>query len=339
MRVAGVWVGWGLGDNSTSDFTVRNAKAFMRKKFPSYAGHLADTNSFDKPMFDAVFEMQRRYHDAGRLHAPNGILDLDTQIVMGFKNPQPKVKPIIFTVEGHMSNPFAGPCAFTAQTLEGQGVCRWQPVGYDTTSLPFNNVSGINELVRLVRLTTLDNGVPFPAGTPWGLIDFSQGAIVGGEFRLKHLLPEGGVCHWRLKDLKRSLSFGNPYRGKDEIADWIPDPPNRGTQGISDVRLNAAHTAIAAIHREHSRHGDLYAENNDDESGRLESAVYKMIQNEWSGDAGIFNAIFRLFAQPNAELMPLITAVLDGGMFLFNMGPHGTYDLGPCIEWMRGVAA
>ena len=89
MRINGVWVGWGLGDNSTSDFTVRDAKAFMRHKFASYAGNLADTNLFDQNMYNAVFEMQRRYNAAGQLHAPTGILDLDTEYTMGFKSPPP----------------------------------------------------------------------------------------------------------------------------------------------------------------------------------------------------------------------------------------------------------
>ena len=88
MRINGVWVGWGLGDNSTGDFTVQRAKAFMRNKFGSYAGHLADTNLFDQQMFDAMVEMQNRYVASGQLAIGKfirGALDLETQYVMGFR--------------------------------------------------------------------------------------------------------------------------------------------------------------------------------------------------------------------------------------------------------------
>jgi hypothetical protein len=58
------------------------------------------------------------------------------------------VRPVIFTVEGHLSNMWAGPCASNASLLEQQGVCKWQPVNYDCAALPFNNASGVNELFR-----------------------------------------------------------------------------------------------------------------------------------------------------------------------------------------------
>lgn len=342
MRLAGVWVGWGLGDNSSRDFTVRKVKALMRKKFASYAGNLADTNLFDQQMFDAVWEMQRRYHEQGKLHEPNGILDLDTEIVMGYKQPAPEVLPIIFTVEGHLSSMFVGPCAFTAQVLEAQGVCHVKPIGYDNVALPFNNRSGIDELCHQLSLSAIEGPLdpagrpimwPFPSGTPWGLMSFSQGAIIGSEVLLDHLRPEGGSLHWRYKDLRRAIAFGNPYREKNVIAEWVPDPPAHDTQGISDVRIDNT----PAFWKEHSRHGDLYAENTDDESGRLETSVYKAVQAEWTGDGSLFAALFRIFTQPASEILPLVKALLDGGMFLLNMSPHGTYNLAPCVEWMRGV--
>lgn len=331
MRVGGVWVGWGLGDNSTGDFTVRNAKAFMRKKFPSYAGGLADTNAFDQQMLDAVWEMQRRYFESGRLHAPTGILDLDTQVVMGFKKAAPPVRPVLFTVEGHMSDMFQGPCAETARILESEGVCRWQPVGYNNTALPFDNASGQNELRRLLSDTVL-----LPPGTPWGMAIFSQGGIVGSKFFLEDVRPESGALHWRFKDFRGCLAHGNPYRENSVIADWVPDPPRPNTQGISDVRM----TNTPANWKEVARHGDLYAENTVDDAGEDKTAVYKIVQNQWwGGPDSIFMQVFEIVQRPAQEVIAMIQAITSGVMFLANMTPHGGYDLGPGIEFMRSRLA
>ena len=344
MRVNGIWQGWGLGDNSTSDFTVRRAKAFMRDKFRSYAGHLADTNLFDREMENAVIEMQGRYLSVGRLvpgeYLP-GVLDLKTQIVMGFRAAGPAVKPIIFTIEGHMSDMFRGPCAFTAQALEQQGVCHWQPVGYNSTKLPFDG-SGRTELKRLLSLKELPRpnapAIPFPAGTPWGLIIFSRGAIDGCETYQKDILPVSGSLHWRNNDLKRVLAFGNPCREQDVIAEWVTDPPHVGTQGISDVRMTKT---PLTIWREVARTGDLYSENTTDERGLNKESIYRIVaRNSWSGGpSGMLARVLDLFTNPFDGVIDIARSVIDGAMFVPNMGPHGMYDLGPCVAWMRGVGS
>lgn len=356
MRIIGVWVGWGLGDWSRKlvngewvdgDPTVRKAKKFMRDKFHKYAKHLADTNIFDEEMATAVFEMQRRYVEDGKLIEGQfhwGVLDLETQYVMGFKKRPAQPLPIIFTLEGHMSNPFVGPCAFIAQTLEAQGVCHWKPIGYNTRAMPFStneDVKFIHREVASDRIAgPLDaNGQtiwwPFPAGTPWGIIDFSRGSIVGREFVMRHILT--GDLAWREPDLKRSLSLGNPYRELDQIAPWVPDPPEPGTAGISDRRFNVAGTPFGAKHREHSRHGDIYAENEQNEAGEKKTAVYKAVQGKFTGKGSLLNEALEIFTQPMSQIFPVTQAIWSGGMFLFNMGPHGMYDLNPCVEWMRGV--
>lgn len=347
MRINGEWVGWGLGDNSLSDMTVRKAKAFMRVWYRSYAGNLADTNLFDQQMQDAVIEMQQRLVDSGRLHTGGflrGVLDLPTQVAMGFRAPPPAVKPIIFTVEGHLSDMMVGPAAFTAQALEAQGVCHWKPIGYNNGALPFDNKSGIDELCRQLSSTAIEGPPgpdgrpimwPFPAGTPFGMIIFSQGAIVGSEVFLKRLRPEGADLHWRYKDLRRAIAFGNPYRQNGLCAKWVPDPPRPNTQGISDVRM----TDTPAFWQEVARHGDLYAENEANDAGEMKTAIYKIVQNQWwGGSDSIFEQLMELFGlRFFQEAIAVFQAIVSGAMFLGNMGPHGMYDLGPCIEHMRGV--
>lgn len=338
MRVGGAYVGLGIGDSSEE---VRKIKAHMRRKF-SYAKDLVDTTLYDEQMVTIVAEMQRRYVYAGKLRTDGfmvGVINLATKVAMGYANPPVKPRPIIFTIEGHMSNPWNGPCAYTAQALEEQGVAWWQPVNYDTVRLPFNNQSGIDEFCRLLSLTELDDGRggkrPFPAGTPFGYMHFSQGAIVGSRTYLEHLRPENGKLHWRLKDLKRVIAAGNPYREKGVVAEWIADPPKPNTQGISNVRMDNT----PAFWKEVARKGDLYTENTEDDAGEDKTAIYMAVQNQWWGhNDSLFNQLSELIKRPLVEGIAMFKAITSGVMFLGNMGPHGMYDLDPWINWMRGVA-
>ena len=88
MQINGIWVGWGLGDESLKDVTVREAKRYMRVMYASYCSGLEDTNLFDQQMYDAVVEMQKRLVASGKLqwdHFMLGVLDLPTEYAMGFK--------------------------------------------------------------------------------------------------------------------------------------------------------------------------------------------------------------------------------------------------------------
>lgn len=326
MRVAGVWLGLGLGDSSEE---IRRIKEFMRRKF-SYARQLVDSPSYDVQMVNVVTEMQSRYLRAGTIgaHTP-GVINVETKYAMGFMPRPVKPKPVLFTVEGHMSNMWFGPCAETARILEQQGVCRFQPVGYDSVALPFRNDTGITELSRLLADRNL-----LPPGTPWGLACFSQGAIIGAEVFLRHVFPPTGSLHWRLKDWRGTLSFGSPYRELDVVAEWIPDPPQPGTHGISNVRMT---NTPQDRWKEVARTGDMYTEVvADSPATEHATAIYMAVQNKWSGHPdSLLNQIFELFTQPAPEFLAMVKAITNGVMFLGNMSPHGGYDLRPCIEFMR----
>ena len=326
MRVAGKWVGLGLGDSSDE---IRAIKQYMRGKFASYAGNLTDTTLYDAPMVDAVTEMQRRYSVQNRIgpHTP-GIINLETKYAMGWLPRPTRFKPVIFSIEGHMSNMWIGPCADTARILEQQGVCRWQPIGYDTVALPFNNASGINEFVRLLEDRTL-----LPPGTPWALACYSQGAIVGTETWIQHIQPKHGRLHWRLPDWRGTLAFGSPYRERDRVAEWVVDPPRPGTEGISPKRM----VNTPPHWKDVARRGDLYTEV--DGSGdhvEHKRAVYMAVQNQWSGHPdALLSQLIEISERPVPEMLAVIQAITNGVMFLGNMAPHGGYDLRPGIEFLR----
>lgn len=335
MRIGGVYVGLGEGDTSPE---VGKIKALLKRKFTPARTTLDDGDLFTPALTAEVKRVQAIYRAEGRQGAPKylpGIINVEFKYDVGLLTRQPGPRPIIFTVEGHMSRFDVGPCAWIASTLEQQGVCWWQPIGYNTTKLPFDNASGRNELARLIGATTLDNGRPFPAGTPWGLIGFSQGAIITNSVFLDRIRPAGGSLHWRLDSLTRAIAFGDPYREKNADAGWWPDPPKPNTQGISDVRM----TDTPHWWKSANRTGDLYTENPDDETGLYRTSIYKIAaENSWSGGpAGLLQRLLDLMT-PTDDLLPVVKAILGGVMFLGNMAPHGGYDLGAPLEYMRGVA-
>lgn len=359
-RVNGVWVGWMLGDNSATDMTVRRAKAYMRAMFASYAGMLADTNIFDRQMYDVVCIMQdklvARPMTATKLVPGNfirGVLDLPTQLAMGFKKLDP-VLPIEFTVEGHLSNLFIGPAAGNAQTLEAQGVCHAKPVNYDCQSLPFNDKSGVEALVAMLSAPSVEgppidinnpDGLkvkwPFPIGTPWGIVGFSQGAEIVSQFMEQEVLSPNGRCHNRLGSFKRGLALGNPRREYGKVCAWSANPPPANTGGILDHQFVTTGTVIESRWAENCNNGDLFSCNTKDAAGADKTAIAKIIcENGWGGSAGIFARVLLLFGNPVGGAFAAVKAIFDAIMFaVHNPNPHyATITEQGDLDWMRGVA-
>lgn len=338
MRLNGVWIGWGLGDNSTADPTVRNFKAFARRMYRSYMGDLADTNAFDQQLYDRLVMMQDKLVAGGRLTSGQfirGVLDLPTQIASGFrKAPVSNKRPIIFTVEGHMSDMWIGPCAAIGAQMEAEGLAWHQPISYNRTKLPFDNASGVNEVLRFYGQTTLDNGRPFPADLDHYLLGFSQGSIITNKVWMQHLknASAGSLLAARRDHLKRAIAFGDPWREKNSDAGWWPDPPKRDTQGISDQRM----VDTPPWWKSANRHGDLYSENPDNEAGVYRTSIYKIAaENSWSGGpAGMLMRLMDLLT-PTDDIIPVFQAIIGGVLFLGNMGPHGGYNLDAPTDYIR----
>lgn len=329
----GTWVGLGLGD---VDPKIAEIKAFMRTKFASYASDLNDSPVYGEPLAAAVTEMQTRYG----LPA-TGVLDYATQVKMGFVKTAPAAAPIMFTVEGHLSDMWAGPAADTATLLEREGRCRHQPIGYNNGALPFDNASGINELARLVGSTVLDNGTPFPAGTPWALGVYSQGAIIGSYFYYDYLQP-GQSLDWRLKDLRGVLAYGNPCRQTDSVAPWArPWVTTAGTHGLDPYRrfglpdYPAKPDNWVDVYRE----GDIFAQNGDDKASEIKAAVYQAVVSLdlFSNPFSLAAQVAELFSSPIDEVIGMVMAMVSGVTFLAGQpNPHyDPYDIGGGVDWMR----
>lgn len=366
-RINGVWIGWMLGDwshnfdGTDADPTVRRAKAYMRAMFRSYAGGLADTNKFDQQMQDVVGIMQdklvARPMTSVVLRPGNfihGVLDLPTQQAMGFKK-LVFTLPIIFTVEGHLSDMFVGPAASNAQILEAQHVCHAKPVAYASGDLPFNNKSGVEALVKMFQGNAIEGPPadprnpdgpkimwPFPVGTNWGVVGFSQGAMVVSDFMRSEVLAPTGRCHNRLASFRRGLGIGNPFRERGKMCRWNDNPPPADTGGIMDKLFVTTGTVIADRWEENANDGDMFACNGTDQAAKDKTAIAKIItQNGWGGTAGIFARVLALFGNPVGEGFAAIKAAFDAIIFLArNPNPHYSTVAEPGdIEFMRGVGA
>lgn len=361
MRVGpppGQYVGIGLGDNSAE---VEKIFAFYSRKFKWVRDMELSGTMFTDRHQACIAQMQANYIDGGKLRgdeAPiRGVINKRLKEVSGYLKAEPRVLPIVFTVEGHMSDMFIGPCASTASWLEQNGICHWKPVGdWDTVALPFKNHTGVEALFRQLNSNAIEGPPvnvndpfgpkhmwPFPPGTPWGGVAFSQGAMIFCEFMWKYVLPREAPLHYRLKDFRRGLMFGNPRRATDAVCPWAHSPPDKGTHGIMDRLFDAAAEGIGDRWAEHPNDEDLFAEVGDDSAGKNQTAIAKIItENQWfGGQATIFARIVKLFGSPVGEGFAAIKAAFDAIMFLAkNPNPHySTYATAGDIDWMRGIAA
>lgn len=217
-------------------------------------------------------------------------------------------KPVMFTVEGHMSNMFAGPVADTATALENEGRLHHQPIGYNNGAIPFDNASGVNELARLVGATALDNGTPFPAGTPWVLGGYSQGGIVITDFYLNHLLP-GCDLAWRLPDLRGVLAYGNPCRETGSVAPWSRAQAGPAANGGIDPLVRFGRPGIPekpANWMDVYRKGDIFADN-EPNTGVLTAPTSPL-----AGALGGLGGLGSLFGLP-ATATSQLSGLLSGG--------------------------
>jgi hypothetical protein len=284
----------------------------------------------------AVKEMQRR------LGLPQtGEFDTTTASRVGYVPPAPDLRPIMFTVEGHTSNMFAGPVADTGKQLEAEGLCRHQPIGYNNGPIPFDNASGVHELARLIGAEVLDNLVPFPKGTPWSLGGFSQGGIVICDFYFDYLAP-GKPLDWRTPDLKGVLAYGNPGRQTDSIADWAqPWIKKAGTNGLDPYRRFglSGYPDKPDFWVDVYREGDIFAENSDDKASAIKAAVYQAVAraDAFSNPFSLAVQLADLLGEPVAEILGIIKAIVSGVAFLGdNPNPHySPYDIGGGVAWMR----
>lgn len=312
MIVGGVWF-LGPGDASAE---IRKIKAFMRIKFASYAGMLHDTELYDQSMFDAVSEMQRRYG-----LPVNGLIGYSTKVKMGYLAPPPK--PTLLTVNGAGVDMWTGPQADVGRAVSD--VYYWQPIGYDSKPVP---------MAPGVAQARAECGVQLDLHPgPFSAVVYSEGALAFSKFIKYDVLPDGAPYRHRLKDLKKVVAFGNPYRERGVVWDVDGNPARPGTQGISDDRLSGT----PPWWREIAHHGDIYAENTVDDSGEWKTMVYKIVQGQViGGPDSLIAQVMELATNPFGEGFAAAMAIVSGiGFAASGTGPHVNYPVQQAINYLR----
>lgn len=336
MKVAGAWVGLGIGDVSEE---VRRLKAHMRRKF-SYCAGLHDTTLFDQQMVDAVVEMQRRYNAAGTLKAGSytpGIVNVETKIVCGFI-PRPVVdnRPVLFTVCGTGVPWWVGPDADTARAVEDRYL--WQPIGYPARAVPMGPsiAAGKDELENQINRHR-----PRIERCGMVLLGYSQGAIVATELFAEQIRPIGGRLRWSYSRIRKAVMWGNPCRERGQVSpDAGARPAGPGSQGVAPTRL--ADTPPWWVEYAHA--GDLYADCPTDESGENRAAIWAIIRDGSiaKGPDSLLRQILELGGAMDgsavAEMTGLAKAMLDALVF-FGAGtrPHINYSTAEAVAYLRAA--
>lgn len=336
MKIGGVYVGLGEGDSSDE---IAKIKAHLKRKYTPARNTLDDGPVFTPELTAEVKREQAIFKAEGKLqdYIP-GVINLAFKYACGYLKKE-VLLPLHFSIEGHLSNMWIGPAAHIGEVLRAEGRALHFPTGYDNAKLPFNNRSGVDMLARRIgSLVIHDPGMPapvkFPAGTPFTVSAFSQGAMIWVEFYRQYLAP-GKPLHWRLPDLRCVTSIGSPYRQKGLVADWITDPPADDRQGIMPADQLMTDTPWWWL--ELARRKDLYTDNESSgESGLYKTAVAKIVtQNSWSGGpAGMLARIIDLLS-PVDDLIPITMSLISAIGFGVNMRPHMEHDLGPAIQFTR----
>lgn len=274
--------------------------------------------------------------------AEKPVANLGVRKRIGSYPPPAPILPIGLSIEGHCSDMTIGPAADTADTMEAEGLCHSQYVGYTNCALPFKTQTAVDEAARLLRLTTLPLGWPFPPGTPWMLFTFSEGSIAGYELYAQLLAP-GGELEWREEDRVGTLAYGNPNRKTDSIAPWARSwIKTKGTHGLDPVARFGLPGCpeqprdFMDVYRE----GDIFAQNGDDKASEMKAAVYEAVARGRLfslSQVTLLKELADTYKQPLSSVIAIAKAIISGVSFLgHNPNPHySPYDISGGCNWSR----
>lgn len=304
MRINGAWVGWGLGDDSSTDFTVRAFKAFARRMYASYMGDLADTNLFDQQLYTELETMQDKLVAGGHLVPGKfirGVLDLETEYTSGFKiRPAPGPSCIYFSINGAGSTWNMGYPYDIGETLD-KSKCYHQPIGYNTNPFPMNTgvQDGIGEFIRQLDMPRPQFGGQNCTTIPWTYNFYSMGAIVGMSVLMR--IFSGDLQRFKAMYMGGS-TFGNPMRQHGHTFPGCSYPDGEGIVTPNAVNCPDAHWDFAADKAMVGSPGDdLYTKLN--KAGVSPATVTDMRAVWQIVDTGnplsLFEAVLLLLAKPS----------------------------------------
>jgi len=327
---------WYLGPGDSSP-EIRKIKDFCRRMYRSYMGHLADTELYDDQMFQAVFIMQGKLRDSGRLPADkvNGLIGASTKVAMGYlKATVVDIRPVLLTACGTGVPWWVGPDADIARAVEY--IYKWRPIGYPAAPFPMGK--SIDAGVAMA-ITILEEERGRIERYGLALAGYSQGAYIISVLWQTHIEPVNGRLHWAKKHIRRAVLIGNPKR---EVGKAWPDPgapvAKPDTGGVDEELL----VNTPSWWREYAHDGDLYTAAKNDESRENKTAIWKIIRGSkiFSGPDAIWRQVLEVLVGGDSsklsEVWGIFVAIRDAGMFLVKRtGPHLNYHVGPAIDYLR----
>lgn len=345
------WIGHQVGMSGVS---IALAKGMLKATF-SYGHGLDQSLLFTPEMQQALITYQTRINagnPAVKLRT-DGVLDFATQRSLGTidaaghpvfverngADAPGDPRPIIFSAQGAGVDMWTGYPADTARAC--LDLAYWQPTGnYPAAAFPMwqSVMQGVNEMAANIAKFMAHN----PTRDIW-LFGYSEGSLVVGMVWQTHFLPENGLLHKFIGNVKKVITWGFPARelGKangNAFAGW-PIPTGQGIlaahrmTNTPDFWYDFAHGGNCQWGR------DLYTDTPNDEAGRDESAICDIIMQEtlWSGPLALFKQVLALPGSPIKGGISAIRAVMDAGMFFGVKGltPHTNYDITPAIAIAR----
>lgn len=325
MKIAGAWVGWGLGDN---DPKVAWFKDKLRPRF-SYARTLDHSTLFDDALFNVVFAAQTNWG-----LNPTGIIDYAFQKQAKWVDePAPPrntgPRGVIYTCQGTQpSVMWAGPQADVARRCED--LYYWQPVGGEYTAFPMN--PSIAQSKALMRVEIAER----PKGDPINAIGFSQGGIIVSEVYEEMRNPTDPL-HYRFADWRRCWTFANPSRELGvENGNRYANQAILGANKRGIMQESRRMTDTPSWWMDQGNPGDLYFDCENNDEGEFKEAICMAIMGDlWGGPNSLPRQVFELATNP-IEVFRMFQAITDAGMF-FGGGikPHLNHQLEPAINFFR----
>ena len=323
MKIAGKWVGWGLGD---TDPKVAWFKSKLRPRF-SYARALDDSEVFDQVLTDVVFQAQTNWG-----LVPTGIIDYDFQVKAGWIKTLPEdritgPRGTLYTCQGTVPSDMWGwPQGDVARQVED--LYYFQPIGGEYKAVPMNHsiYAERDEMIRQIERR--------PVGDPINAIGFSQGGCVVTE--VYNQMKEQN--HPRFKDWRRCWTFANPSRELAvENGNKFAGLPILGKNKRGIMQESRRMKDTPDWWMDQGNKGDLYFDCENDDEGEFKEAICMMIMGNFTGGQNnILRQIYELSQRPIIETFFMFKAIMDAGIF-FGGGikPHLTHDISHAVRYFR----
>lgn len=346
MKIAGKWVGYGIGPSTDSagnfinngaadeDAKLIKWKDDLRKKFSKAAAPLTgDTSKVFTLALDGVVKIIQKNWG----FPVTGIIDSKFQYKMKWATEPPRTtgpRGTLYTCQGTVpSDMWWGPQAEVARAVED--LYYWQPIGGPYQAVPMNN--SINEEKAILRQQIAKR----PVGDKISAYGYSQGGIVVSEVYQEMSRPSDPL-HYRFNDWYRAATIGNPCRelgvcNGNKWCGYPEDYPDLGSnsRGIMEEKRRMKNTPDWWMDFGHRK--DMYVDTPNTEAGENQTAICMMIMGNFiGGPDDILHQMFELATSPIDGAVGIFQAVFNAGLF-FGGGikPHITYNVEPQKVYFR----